>query len=86
MDGRIEGSSEAPRASTGGAPPASEPFSSAWDAYYKQAARRRRAGGSQTRQLREEKRRRRWRERLGIGLSALVVGGLTMIFYLVLSR
>jgi hypothetical protein len=86
MDGRTEGSSESPQASTGGGLPASDPFSSAWTAYYKEASRRRRAGGGQSRQLREEKRRRRLRERLGIGLSALLVGGLTMVFYLVLTR
>ena len=45
-----------------------------------QAARA--AGGD--RRLREEKRRRRIRERIGIGLSALFVGGMTLIFYLVL--
>ena len=74
---------EAPAGST----PASVPFSSAWETYYKEASRRRRSsGGGQNRRLREEKRRRRVRERLGIGLSALFVGGLTMIFYLVLTR
>jgi hypothetical protein len=57
----------------------------AWDNYYKQASRRRRASGG-GRQLREEKRRRRIRERVGLAISAAVVGGLMLIFYLVLSR
>jgi hypothetical protein len=57
----------------------------AWDRYYKQASRRRRAAGG-GRHLREEKRRRRIRERVGLAISAAVVGGLTLIFYLVLSR
>ncbi len=55
----------------------------AWDRYYKQASRRRRAMGG-GRQLREEKRRRRVRERLGLAISAALVGGMTLIFYLVL--
>ena len=59
------------------------PAMSAWDDYYKQASRRRRAGGG-GRHLRVEKRRRRWRERLGIGVSAALVGAMTLIFYLVL--
>jgi hypothetical protein len=57
----------------------------AWDRYYKQASRRRRAMGG-GRHLREEKRRRRVRERVGLAISAAVVGGLTLVFYLVLSR
>jgi hypothetical protein len=57
----------------------------AWDRYYKQASRRRRAAGG-GRHLREEKRRRRIRERVGLAISAAVVGGLTLIFYLVLTR
>ena len=69
-----------------GARAASVPFSAAWEAYYKEASRRRRATGGASRQFRDEKRRRRVRERLGFGLSALLVGGLTMIFYLVLTR
>ncbi|HEX3904875.1 MAG TPA: hypothetical protein VH853_18720 [Polyangia bacterium] len=56
----------------------------AWDNYYKQASRRRRAMGGGGRQLREEKRRRRIRERLGLAISAALVGGLTLVFYLVL--
>ena len=63
--------------------PASSPT---WDGYYKEASRRRRAYGSSNRRLREEKRRRRIRERIGIGISALFVGALTLIFYLVLNR
>lgn len=57
----------------------------AWENYYKQASRRRRAAGG-GRQLREEKRRRRVRERVGLAISAAVVGGLMLIFYLVLTR
>jgi hypothetical protein len=57
----------------------------AWENYYKQASRRRRASGG-GRQLREEKRRRRVRERLGLAISAALVGGLMLIFYLVLTR
>jgi predicted membrane-bound mannosyltransferase len=59
------------------------PAMSAWDDYYRAASRRRRqAGGG--RQLAVEKRRRRWRERIGLGLSALVVGAMTAVFYFVL--
>jgi hypothetical protein len=67
--------------------PSSAPSASwdAWDNYYKQASRRRRASGG-GRQLREEKRRRRIRERVGLAISAALVGGLTLIFYLVLTR
>jgi hypothetical protein len=61
------------------------PASSTWEAYYQQASRRRRSHGGRH-QLRAEKRRRRFRERLGIGISALVVGGMTLAFYLVLTR
>jgi hypothetical protein len=57
----------------------------AWDNYYKQASKRRRAGGG-SRQIREEKRRRRIRERVSLLISAALVGGLTLLFYLVLSR
>jgi hypothetical protein len=84
--GRTDGGGEAPRATASVGVPASDPFSSAWDDYYREASRRRRAGGGQSRQLREAKRKRRFRERLGIGLSALLVGGLTMVFYFVLTR
>jgi hypothetical protein len=63
--------------------PASSPT---WETYYKQASKRRRAYGGNNRWLREEKRRRRTRERLGIGISAVFVGALTLIFYLVLTR
>jgi hypothetical protein len=59
------------------------PAMSAWDTYYKEASRRRRAGGGD-RHLRAEKRRRRFRERIGIGISTLVVGMMTLIFYLML--
>lgn len=66
-------------ASTNGVSPAM----SAWDDYYKKASRRRRVSGG-GRQLRVEKRRRRLRERVGIGLSALLVGAMTLAFYIVL--
>jgi len=59
------------------------PAQSAWDSYYKEASRRRRAGGG-GRQLRVEKRRRQLRERLGLGISALLVSAMTLAFYLVL--
>ncbi|HLK91133.1 MAG TPA: hypothetical protein VKZ18_14640 [Polyangia bacterium] len=55
----------------------------AWDNYYKQASRRRHSMGGR-RTLREEKRRRRARERVGLLLSTALVGGLTLVFYLVL--
>ena len=45
-----------------------------------------RAGGARraaTDSLRLEKRRRRFRERVGIGISALLVGAMTLVFYLV---
>ena len=54
-----------------------------WEEYYKQASRRRRAAGG-GRTLRVEKRRRRLRERLGIAISAAIVGAMTRAFYLVL--
>jgi hypothetical protein len=57
----------------------------AWEEYYRQASLRRR-GHHGRRHLREEKRRRRLRERLGIAISAAVVGGMTLFFYLVLTR
>lgn len=56
---------------------------STWEAYYREASRRRRANGGD-RNLRVEKRRRRFRERLGIGISAVLVGAMTLAFYLVL--
>ena len=59
------------------------PAQSAWDEYYRQASRRRRANGGD-RSLRVEKRRRRLRERVGIGISAVLVGAMTLAFYLVL--
>ena len=65
---------------------ASVPASTSWEAYYKEASRRRRATGGASHHLRAEKRRRRFRERLGIGISALFVGGMTLAFYLVLTR
>lgn len=75
------GSGSAPPVARGSVPPGSN----AWESYYSQASRRRRSARGR-RSLREEKRRRRLRERLGLGLSALLVVGMTMIFYLVLSR
>jgi hypothetical protein len=59
------------------------PSQTAWDTYYREASRRRRASGG-VRSLRLEKRRRRFRERLGIGISAVLVGAMTLAFYLVL--
>jgi hypothetical protein len=59
------------------------PILPTWDTYYKEASRRRRANGGD-RSLRVEKRRRRIRERLFIGVSALLVGAMTLAFYLVL--
>jgi hypothetical protein len=59
------------------------PVESGWEEYYREASRRRRRNGGGE-QLRIEKRRRRIRERLGFALSALLVAGLTGIFYLVL--
>ena len=59
------------------------PAVSTWDTYYKEASRRRRASGG-GRHLRIEKRRRRLRERVGLGLSAVLVGAMTLIFYLLL--
>lgn len=64
-------------------PGALSPAMSAWDVYYREASRRRRQSGG-GRQLRIEKRRRRIRERVGIALSALLVGAMTAIFYFVL--
>ncbi|HXU65335.1 MAG TPA: hypothetical protein VN962_26730 [Polyangia bacterium] len=57
----------------------------AWEEYYRKASIRRRTRGGR-RQLREEKRRRRLRERIGIMISAFIVGGMTLIFYLVLTH
>jgi hypothetical protein len=56
----------------------------AWEEYYRQASLRRPHHGR--RRLREEKRRRRMRERIGLAISAVLVGGLTLVFYLVLTR
>jgi hypothetical protein len=66
-----------------GTPTGVSPAMSAWDTYYKDASRRRRASGG-NHNLRLEKRRRRFRERISIGISALLVGAMTMIFYLLL--
>jgi hypothetical protein len=57
----------------------------AWEKYYQEASRRRRARGGRH-HLREEKRRRRIRERVGLTVSAVLVGGLTLVFYLVLTH
>ena len=57
----------------------------AWEKYYQEASRRRRSRGGRH-QLREEKRRRRVRERVGLAVSAALVGGLTLAFYLVLTH
>jgi hypothetical protein len=71
------------RAGAVAAPAGVSPAISAWDEYYKAASRRRRAAGG-GRHLREEKRRRRFRERLGISISAALVGAMTLVFYLML--
>ena len=72
------------RPESAGTPTASaSPATSAWDTYYKDASRRRRASGG-NHNLRLEKRRRRFRERVSIGISALVVGAMTLVFYLLL--
>jgi hypothetical protein len=73
-----DGSAPAPGRTTG-----LSPAVSGWEAYYKEASRRRRAAGGD-RYIRVEKRRRRWRERIGIGISALFVGTLMLVFWLVL--
>jgi hypothetical protein len=57
-----------------------------WDRYYRDAAQRRQAHGHRRHYLSKEKRRRLRRERVGLAFSALLVGGLTFFFYLVLSR
>ena len=57
----------------------------AWEEYYRKASLRRRTHHGR-RHLREEKRRRRLRERIGLAISAVVVGGMTLFFYLVLTR
>jgi hypothetical protein len=57
----------------------------AWEEYYRQASIRRRTRGGR-RQLRDEKRRRRLRERIGLAVSAFLVGGMTLIFYIVLTH
>jgi hypothetical protein len=75
-------------AATGGGDSAASALSESWDAweaYYHRASIRRRARSGR-RHLRDEKRRRRNRERIGLALSAFLVGGLTLIFYLVLTR
>jgi hypothetical protein len=56
-----------------------------WEKYYQEASRRRRQHGSGHQMIREAKRRRLIRERLGLTISAIVVGGLTLIFYMVLN-
>jgi hypothetical protein len=66
-----------------GTPTGVSPAMSAWDTYYKDASRRRRAAGG-NHNLRVEKRRRRFRERVSIGISALLVGAMTLIFYMLL--
>ena len=72
------------RPESAGTPTASvSPATSAWDSYYKDASRRRRAAGG-NHNLRLEKRRRRFRERVSIGISALLVGAMTLIFYMLL--
>jgi hypothetical protein len=87
VDGRIStressGSDSAPAIARS----AASPGSNAWEQYYVQASRRRRSARQGRRSLREEKRRRRWRERMGLGLSALLVAAMTVAFYFVLTR
>jgi hypothetical protein len=73
-----------PESTPGTTPAAVSPAAlSAWDEYYRAASRRRRAGSGRQ-NLRVVKRRRLLRERVGISLAALLVGALTMAFYLVL--
>ncbi len=72
-------------AHVGNNPTTEAPTSATWDAYYRDASRRRRAHGGRH-DLRIQKRRRRLRERIGIGIAALVVGAMTLAFYLVLTR
>ena len=69
----------------GRAPAGSAEAQQAWQDYYQKASIRRRSRGGR-RHLREEKRRRRWRERIGISLSALLVACMTGAFYVVLMR
>ncbi|HXJ19088.1 MAG TPA: hypothetical protein VMT03_02565 [Polyangia bacterium] len=75
---------EVPEAGSGDTGSALSKSWTAWDEYYRKASLRRRAHHGQ-RHLREEKRRRRLRERIGLAVSALLVGGLTLVFYLVLN-
>lgn len=56
-----------------------------WEKYYKEASLRRRRHGSGHQMIREAKRRRLVRERIELTISAIVVGGLTLIFYMVLN-
>jgi hypothetical protein len=70
-------------ATAGNTTTALSPAQATWEAYYREASRRRRANGGD-RSLRVEKRRRRLRERLGVGISAVLVGAMTLAFYLVL--
>jgi hypothetical protein len=76
---------EAPTAGSGDGGTALSKSWDAWDEYYRKASLRRKAHKGQ-RHLREEKRRRRIRERLAMVLGALAVSGLTLVFYLVLTR
>jgi hypothetical protein len=76
---------EASRAGSGEARPTLSESWDAWEEYYRQASLRRRSQHGRS-SLREAKRRRRLRERVGIAISTLVVGGLTLFFYLVLTR
>jgi len=76
---------EAPAAGSGEGGTALSKSWEAWNEYYRKASQRRRSHHGQ-RHLREEKRRRRLRERVGLAVSALLVSGLTLVFYLVLTR
>jgi hypothetical protein len=77
------GSSDAPPDAPAPTPAAVSPATAGWDEYYRAASRRRRRNGGDQ-QFRIEKRRRRIRERLAVVLSALFVGAMTAVFYLVL--
>ncbi|HVZ86201.1 MAG TPA: hypothetical protein VHG72_04490 [Polyangia bacterium] len=59
-----------------------------WDAYYKQASQRRRDAGlvGRSQQLRSAKRKRRIRERVALAGAFVVLSGLMLIFYTVLTR
>ena len=81
MDQAPDPSSPDNRAAT---PGAVSPVLPTWDSYYKEASRRRRAGWRRPAACAMRSSAGGWRERLSIGLSALLVGAMTLVFYLVL--